>query len=178
MLLSSPRQLFVRQYGRGVGKYYTTIYGGGRRNFFTNTLKTLGRLALAGTRKLYRIAKPKALSFAKEAISELKPKVQQSLADASVKAIDNLLNKPSALKQTAKESIHDIKEAISSSVPQITESATKTLHEILHGTGTKRKHPSKDSRRVLSKLLRKAHQLTTKKARYNTRSNNGLLEHN
>ena len=149
VLLRSPRLYFVRQYGKGIGKYYTTLEGKG---VFKDSLKSLARYLLNGSKHFYSLAKPKAIALAKHTVNELKPKIQKTLTEASARIIDSAINNPAQIRETAKESIRELKDTVTSSIPEVKENAKRTLHEILHGGSVKLANSK--SKRILSKLLR------------------------
>ena len=158
VLVSNPRQLFHKQYGRGIGHYYKDMYG---QSIFLNSLKNLGRILLRGSKSLYKIVKPKAVTFAKDTFNEFKPKIQKVATEASSKWINNLINQPSKIKESSREAVNDFikntKQAVNETLPSIKERSEKSIHEIINGGSMKRGKPkqlSRSSKSILRSLIK------------------------
>ena len=156
VLLSNPKQCFRKQYVRGVGRYYSDIYGGG---IFLNSLKSLGKYFFKSGKSLYNLVKPKAISFVKDSITDIKPKVQKVVTDASAKLIDNLINKPTQIKESSKEMIDNIKtemkDIVNETLPSIKERGKKSFHELINGGGLKlnKRKLSKKNQMLLKEMI-------------------------
>jgi|SRR5882757_2439821 len=156
VLISNSRQFFRKQYGRGIGHYYTDIYGNG---VFLNSMKNLGKLFFRGSKLLYNKVKPKAITFAKETLEQIKPKIQKVVSDASTKIISDVINKPSNIKESSKDMVKDVikntKTIVDETIPSIKERGKKSFHELINGGSIKRKQAlSSKSKSILNTLLK------------------------
>lgn len=158
MLLTNKRQFFSRQYGKGIGNYYSDIYGSG---VFLNSLKNLGKYFFRHGKSFYQLAKPKVAAIAKETFEDLKPKIQESLNNFAVKQIDNVLNKPDKkveIKNTIKEFGDNLRENVVEVLPKVKEKTKKSLHELMNGGGMRvlKQKPfqlNKRSKNIIQRLL-------------------------
>lgn len=153
VLITRPRQFFV---GAGIRSgYYTTITGNG---IFKDSMRNLGKIFLTGGKKIFRYLKPKAVTFLKDTVSDLKPKMQKFATDKTTEFINKMIDNPKNIKDNSTQIINEFKNKLIDEIPAIKDNVKKTFHEIVHGTGLKNKRNcatvlSRENKELLKRML-------------------------